>query len=198
VNLQNSIYGGLERVRVVVGITGATGVIYGIRLLQAFMDAGVESHLVVSEWGGKTIEVETSYTIEEVKSLATYCYDPLDLTASIASGSLLIDGMVIAPCSMKSLAAIATGYSENLISRAADVTIKEQRPLVLVVRETPLSAVHLENMLKLARLGVAIMPPMPAFYCRPQSIDDVVNHLVGKILDRFCIKHNLFSRWMTT
>jgi len=110
VNLQNSIYGGLERVRVVVGITGATGVIYGIRLLQAFMDAGVESHLVVSEWGGKTIEVETSYTIEEVKSLATYCYDPLDLTASIASGSLLIDGMVIAPCSMKSLAAIATGY----------------------------------------------------------------------------------------
>ncbi|MCR4402045.1 MAG: UbiX family flavin prenyltransferase [Firmicutes bacterium] len=181
--------------RLVVGITGATGAIYGIRVLEALKAGGIESHLVISPWGEKTIEVETSYSVATVKALASHCHDPSALDAPISSGSYLTAGMIIAPCSMKTLAAIANGYSENLLERAADVTIKESRPLVLVVRETPLSAIHLENMLKLARLGVTIMPPVPAFYCRPRSIDDVVNHLVGKILDRFGLSHDLFPRW---
>lgn len=181
--------------RLVVGITGATGAIYGIRTLEALRSSGVESHLVISPWGEKTIEAEASHSVEAVKALAFRCYDPSDLGAPISSGSYLTEGMVIVPCSMKTLAAIANGYSENLIERAADVTIKEHRPLVLVVRETPLSAIHLENMLKLARLGVTIMPPMPAFYCGPRSIDDIVNHLVGKVLDKFNIQHDLFQRW---
>ncbi|MGE5586762.1 MAG: UbiX family flavin prenyltransferase [Clostridia bacterium] len=181
--------------RLVVGITGATGAIYGIRVLEALKSSGVESHLVISSWGEKTIEVETSHSVEAVKALASHCHDPSDLDAPISSGSHLTEGMIVVPCSMKTLAGIANGYSENLIERAADVTIKEHRPLVLVVRETPLSAVHLENMLKLARLGVTIMPPVPAFYCHPQSVDDIVNHLVGKILDRFGLRHDLFQRW---
>lgn len=181
--------------RLVVGITGATGAIYGIRTLEALRSRGVESHLVISPWGEKTIEVETSHRVEAVRALASHCYDPSDLGAPISSGSYLTEGMVIVPCSMKTLAAIANGYSENLIERAADITIKQHRPLVLVVRETPLSAIHLENMLKLARLGVTIMPPMPAFYCGLRSIDDIVNQLVGKVLDRFNIQHDLFQRW---
>ncbi|MGE5585884.1 MAG: UbiX family flavin prenyltransferase [Bacillota bacterium] len=181
--------------RLVVGITGATGAIYGIRMLDALRSAGVESHLVVSPWGERTIEVETPHTVETVKALASCCYDHSDLAAPISSGSYLTDGMVIVPCSMKTLAAVGNGYSSNLIERAADVTIKEGRPLVLVVRETPLSAIHLESMLKLARLGVTIVPPMPAFYCHPRSVDDIVNQLVGKVLDRFGVPHGLFPRW---
>lgn len=181
--------------RLIVGITGATGAIYGIRLLEALRDKAVETHLVLSSWGARTVELETRYSVAEVKALATRWYSPEDLAAPISSGSFVVDGMVIAPCSMKTLAGVVHGYSDNLIVRAADVTIKEQRPLVLVARETPLSPIHLKNMLDLARLGVTIMPPMPAFYCKPQSVDDVVNHLVGKILDRFGIMHDLFVRW---
>lgn len=183
--------------RLIVGTTGATGAICGIRILEALRDKGVESCLVVSRWGEKTITAETPYSVEQVKALSTRWYDPADLGAPISSGSYPTAGMVVAPCSMKTLAAIASGYSDNLLARAADVTIKEHRPLVLVARETPLNAIHLENMLKLARLGVTIMPPVPAFYCRPQSIDDVVNHLVGKVVDSFNIDHNLFRRWGT-
>lgn len=181
--------------RLIVGITGATGAVYGIRLLEVLRDKGVESHLVVTEWGERTIALETKYSVEYVKSLASQVHSPSDLAASISSGSYPVKGMAIVPCSMKTLSAIAHGYSESLVARAADVTIKEHRPLVLVARETPLSAIHIENMLNLSRLGVTVMPPMPAFYFRPRSIDDLVNHLVGKILDRFEIDHDLFPRW---
>lgn len=181
--------------RLVVAITGATGAIYGIRLLEALKDRGMESCLVVSKWAERTITAETSHSVDDVRSLSTHWYEPDDLAAPISSGSYATAGMVIAPCSMKTLGAIANGYSDNLVARAADVTMKERRPLVLVPRETPLSAIHLENMLKLARLGVTIMPPMPAFYCNPQSVDDIVNHLVGKVLDVFGVDHNLFRRW---
>jgi 4-hydroxy-3-polyprenylbenzoate decarboxylase len=181
--------------RLVVGISGATGAIYGIRLLEALSETDIETHLVVSQAAEKTIHMETSWKIEEVKALAHTCYDTKDVGANIASGSFLCDGMVVIPCAIKTLSGIANSYNDNLLVRAADVTIKEKRKLVVVVRETPFHKGHLRLMMNLADLGATILPPIPAFYCLPQTIDDIVNHLVGKVLDMFHIEHNLFKRW---
>ena len=181
--------------RLIVAITGATGSIFGIRLLEALARTAVETHLVVSKWGAHTLALETSYTLDQVQKLAHTCYAAQDQGAAISSGSFLTGGMVIAPCSVRTLAAIATGQGDHLIHRAADVVLKERRRLVLVVRESPLHEIHLENMLKLARMGVTILPPMPAFYNRPQSLDDAVNHIVMRILDQFGIHLDLAARW---
>jgi len=181
--------------RLIVGITGATGAIFGIRLLEALREASVESHLIVSKWGLQTIEHETSYTLQQVRDLATVFHEQGNMGAALSSGSFLTDGMVIAPCSVRTLAAIAHGIGDHLVHRAADVILKERRRLVLLVRETPLSEVHLENMLKLARMGVTIMPPMPAFYNQPKTVDDMVDHIVARMLDQFGIKADFAKRW---
>src|SRR5713101_17874 len=181
--------------KLIVGITGATGSIFGIRLLQALAGSGVETHVVVSKWGMRTLAHETSYTLDQVQGMATACYSPNDQGAAISSGSFVTSGMVVAPCSMRTLAAIASGQGDHLIHRAADVILKERRKLVLVVREMPLNDIHLENMLKLSRMGVVILPPVPAFYNHPQSINDVVNHIVMRILDQFDIHLDLMNRW---
>ncbi|KYH33864.1 UbiX family flavin prenyltransferase [Neomoorella mulderi] len=181
--------------RLVVAVTGATGAVYAVRLLEALKEAGVEVHLILSHWAGETLRLETGMGVEAVQSLAACCYQENDLAAAVASGSFQHQGMVIIPCSMKTLAGIAHGYAANLIMRVADVTLKEGRRLILVPRETPLNAIHLENMLSLARLGVVIMPPMPAFYYRPRTVDEVVNHLVGRILDQLGLPHDLVPRW---
>lgn len=183
------------RPRIVVGITGATGAIYGIRLLEALKDAGVETHLVISAWALKTISIETSYRPNAVLELADHTYRVDNQAAAISSGSFITDGMIIAPCSVKTLSAIANGYSDNLIARAADVTLKEQRKLVLLVRESPLNSIHLQNMLKLATAGAVIAPPVPAFYADLQSLDDMIAHTVGRVLDQFRIEHALVRRW---
>ncbi|HEY6362556.1 MAG TPA: UbiX family flavin prenyltransferase [Vicinamibacterales bacterium] len=181
--------------RIVVGITGATGAIYGIRLLERLRTHGVETHLVVSRWGARTLLHETPYTREQVEALAHTTYAPADMGAAISSGSFQTSGMVVAPCSAKTLAAIAHGYGDNLIHRAADVVLKERRPLVLVVREAPLSEIHLENMLKLSRMGAVILPPVPAFYNHPRTVDDVVEHTVTRMLDQFGIEVPGAVRW---
>ena len=181
--------------RLIVGITGATGAIYGIRFLERLRTHGGEAHLVVSRWGARTLLHETSYTREQVEALAHTSYAPADMGAAISSGSFQTSGMVVAPCSAKTLAAIAHGYGENLIHRAADVILKERRQLVLVVREAPLSAIHLENMLKLSRMGAVILPPVPAFYNHPRSVDDVVEHTVTRMLDQFGIEVPGAVRW---
>lgn len=181
--------------RLIVGITGATGTVFGVRALQVLKDAGIETHLVLSKWGSRTLLHETPHTSEYVKSLAARAYGDSDQGAAIASGSFLTDGMLIAPCSVRTLAAIAHGHGDNLIHRAADVVLKERRKLVLMVRETPLSDIHLENMLKLSRMGVVIMPPMPAFYTNPQSLDDVINHTVMRALDQFGLHLDTAGRW---
>lgn len=183
--------------RLIVGITGATGAIFGIRLLEALRDSAVETHLIISKWGAHTLAEETSYPADRVRQLATYCYAPSDQSAPVSSGSFLTSGMVIAPCSVRTLAAIATGLGDNLIHRAADVVLKERRKLVLLVRETPLSEIHLENMLKLARMGAVILPPVPAFYNHPRSIEAVVDHVVMRTLDQFGIHTDLAERWAT-
>ena len=185
----------MERPRLIVGITGATGSILGVRLLEALRDAEVETHLVVSKWGARTLVHETSCTLEQVRKLAACGYSPDDQGAPISSGSFLTRGMVVAPCSMGTLAAIAHGQADNLIHRAADVILKERRKLVLVVRESPLSEIHLENMLKLSRMGVVILPPVPAFYNHPRTLDDLVNHFVMRILDQLDIHTDLARRW---
>lgn len=181
--------------KIVVGITGASGSIYGIRILEELGKLGVESHLILSDWAGNILEDETGYTVEQVKALADVVYDYRNMGASVSSGSFLHDGMVIAPCSMKTLAAVHSGYCDNLINRAADVTIKEGRRLLLVVRETPLSPIHLRNMQELAAIGVRIMPPVPAFYHKPQTIEDIVNHSVSRMLDQLGIENTLGKRW---
>lgn len=181
--------------RIIVGITGATGAIFGVRVLQALRAADVESHLILSEWGGRTIEHETGLSLARLRKLATVVHGLENMAATVSSGSFLTEGMVIAPCSMRTLAAIATGNSENLVHRAADVVLKEKRRLVLLVRETPLSEIHLENMLKLARIGATILPPMPAFYNRPQTIDEIVGHIVARALDQFGIRADFAKRW---
>lgn len=186
---------GNRPLKLVVGISGASGSIYGIRLLQKLKQNKVETHLVITKWGQQTIREETDYTIEKVRSLASFYYDEEEQGAAISSGSFKIKGMIIAPCSMKTLSGIANGYADNLIIRAADVTIKEKRKLILVTRETPLNAIHLENMLKLARLGVTIMPPVPAFYTRPRNVDDIVDSTVDRILDQFEIEDDSIKRW---
>jgi len=181
--------------RLIVALSGATGSIYGVRLLEYLRDAGVETHLVISRWGVRTLLHETSYSKEQVEALATVAYAPGDMGAAISSGSFRTDGMIVAPCSAKTLAAIAHGVGENLIHRAADVILKERRTLVLAVREAPLSDIHLENMLRLSRMGAIVMPPVPAFYTRPQSLDDVVSHTVARLLDQFGIDAPGLARW---
>lgn len=181
--------------RLIVGITGATGVIYGIRLLEALRESDIETHLVLSKWAMQTIEHETSYTAKEVRALADVDHAEGNMGASISSGSFMTDGMVIAPCSMRSLAVIAHGTGDHLVHRAADVILKERRRLVLVAREMPLSDIHLENMLKLSRMGATIMPPMPAFYNHPETLDEIVDHVIARILDQFGIPAEFARRW---
>lgn len=181
--------------RLIVGITGASGTIFGIRLLELLRDQGIETHLVMSQWAARTLVHETSYTVQQVQALASERYAIGDVGSALASGSFVTAGMAIVPCSMRSLAAIAHGFGDNLIHRAADVVLKERRRLVLAVREAPLSEIHLENMLKLARMGVSICPPTPAFYNQPQSIDDLVNHSVARILDQLGIHVESAQRW---
>jgi flavin prenyltransferase len=181
--------------RLIVGMTGATGTIFGVRLLQVLEGTGVETHLVMSKWAARTLMHETPYTAEEVQQMASHYYQSNDQGASISSGSFLTDGMIIAPCSVRSLGAIANGMGDNLVHRAADVILKERRRLVLMVRESPLSEIHLENMLKLSRMGVVMLPPVPAFYNRPRTIDDIVNHTVQRALDQLGIHMDVVSRW---
>ena len=180
---------------IVVAITGASGAVYGLTLLKNLKKAGVTTHLILSRWARYTLEIETDCSLEEVKGLADHFYPAGDLSAPVASGSFRHRGMVVAPCSMKTLAAIATGYSDNLIARAADVTLKEGRKLVLLPRETPLSPIHLENMLRLARMGVVIMPPVPAFYHRPQNVQELIEQTVGRVMDLLSIENKLVKRW---
>ncbi|MEY4095894.1 MAG: UbiX related subunit of putative (de) carboxylase [Acidobacteriota bacterium] len=180
--------------RLIVAITGASGSIYGVRLLERLKDTDIETHLIMSRWGARTMIHETSYTPDQVQALADV-YHPLgDQGASISSGSFVTMGMVVAPCSARTLAAIAHGIGDNLIHRAADVVLKERRKLVLAVRESPFSEIHLDNMLKLSRMGVVIAPPLPAFYTRPGSIDDLVDYSVSRLLDQLGI-HQDVSRW---
>jgi 4-hydroxy-3-polyprenylbenzoate decarboxylase len=182
--------------RLIVGMTGATGAILGIRLLEILKNKPeVETHLVLSRWARSTIELETDHSIRDVRALADEVHGPDEQGSPISSGSFPVDAMVIVPCSMKTLAGIRTGYADSLVLRAADVTLKERRPLVLVPRETPLSPIHLENMLALAKLGVAIVPPMPAFYNHPRSISDIVDHLVYRILDQLDLTVEIPAGW---
>jgi 4-hydroxy-3-polyprenylbenzoate decarboxylase len=181
--------------RLIVGITGATGSVYGVRILERLREAGVESHLVITRWGARTLLHETPYSKELVESLATQSYNAADMGAAISSGSFKTDGMIVAPCSAKTLGAIANGFGDNLVHRAADVTLKERRRLVLALREAPLSDIHLENMLKLSRMGAILMPPVPAFYTLPQSVDDIVDHTVARLLDLFGVEVKGAPRW---
>jgi 4-hydroxy-3-polyprenylbenzoate decarboxylase len=181
--------------RLVVALTGSSGVIYGIEVLQILRRLDIETHLVISQWGERNIQIETDHSVDFVKSLANKYYSNDNMAAPISSGSFKTDGMVIVPCSMKTMSSISIGYDDNLISRAAGVCIKESRLLVIVPRETPLSRIHLQNMIRLAELGVIILPAMPGFYHRPKSIDDVIAHTVGKILDQFGIEHKAYRRW---
>lgn len=182
--------------RLVVGICGATGAIYGIRLLEVLRGLPeVETHLVISKAGERTITWETSYTADEVGKLATVRYPAGDVGAALSSGSFPTAGMVVAPCSVKTLAAIAHGYTDNLLSRAADVTLKEGRRLALLVREAPLTLAHIRNMEACAEMGAIIVPPVPAFYNHPRTIDDLVNHTVGRVLDLFGVDPGIVNRW---
>jgi len=181
--------------RLVVAVTGASGTIYGKRLLEILHEKKTETHLIVSKAAEKVIKHELGTGKKDLERLATHAYDEDDLTAPLMSGSFKTDGMVIIPCSMKTLAGITHGFADNLILRAADVTLKEKRPLVVVPRETPLSIVHLRNMLEAVEIGVFMVPAMPAFYHRPEKIDDLVNFIVGRVLDCLGIEHRLFKRY---
>lgn len=181
--------------KIIVGISGSSGSILGIRFLEVLKKTGIESHLVISETAEKIIEHETEYKTSEVKKLATKAYGYRDLFAPIASGSFRTKGMVIVPCSMKTLAGVASGYSDNLLLRAADVCLKERRNLVLVARETPLNLIHIENMRKVTMAGGIILPPVLSMYSKPRSIDEMVNHITGKILDALGIENEIYSRW---
>lgn len=179
----------------VVAITGATGIVYGVRLLERLREAGVGSHLVMSKWAIQTMLQETDYTVDGVKRLATEVHSPDDFGAAISSGSFVTRGMVVAPCSMRTLAAISTGSGTTLVHRAADVVLKERRRLVLVPREAPLSDIHLEHMLRLSRMGTVIFPPVPAFYQRPVTVADIVDHTVMRVLDQFGLHADSAGRW---
>jgi flavin prenyltransferase len=182
--------------RFVIGISGATGAIYGIRLAEVLRKTpDVETHLIITEAGAQTIAEETEWSVKEVTRLAHVNYEISDIGASLSSGSFHHDGMVIAPCSIKTMSMISNSISSNLLIRAADVTLKEKRKLILLVREAPLHLGHLRHMVNLAEMGAIIHPPLPAFYSHPKSVDDIVNHTVGRILDHFGIEHNLFQRW---
>lgn len=185
--------------RIVVGITGATGVIYGIRLLELLRAIPqVETHLVISAPGKRTIAEETEYSVGEVEALAHRHYDDKDIGAALASGSFRTEGMVVAPCSIKTASAVAYCHSDTLLSRAADVTLKERRPLILLVRETPLHAGHLRCLLALAEMGAVVLPPMPAFYNRPKQIDDLILHTLARALDHLRLPHRLAEEWKGT
>lgn len=180
----------------IIGITGATGVVYGIRLLEVLSSINdIETHLIISEAGEMNIEGETDRKTEDIKKLASFSYDIRDVGARLASGSFQRDGMIIAPCTVKTMSALANSYTENLLIRSGDVTLKERKKLVLLVRETPLHIGHIRNMEKLCEMGAIIMPPVPAFYHKPKTIQDIIDHTIGKTLDMFDIKHNLFQRW---
>jgi len=180
---------------VLVGITGATGIVYGVELLRCLKEMGQPAHLIVSEWGARTLSLETDFTLDEVRGLAAEVYGNKDLAAAVSSGSFMTRGMVIAPCSIKTLSGIANSYTETLMIRAADVTLKERRPLILAVREAPLHKGHLDLMTQAADLGALILPPVPAFYTRPKTVEDIVRHTVGRILDHLGIEHALSERW---
>lgn len=184
--------------KIIVGMTGATGAIFGIRLLEILKETEIETHLIMSQWAAATIQAETKYSVKEVEALADYYYSYKDLGARISSGSFQVDGMMVAPCSMKTLATIRMGLADNLITRAADVILKERKKLLLMTRETPLNDIHLENMLALSRMGVMIFPPMPAFYNHPQDVDDIVNHIVYRAIDQFGIHLPGAKRWEGT
>src|SRR5262250_1763731 len=181
--------------RLIIGMTGSTGAIFGVRMLEALKGTDIESHLIISKWAQRTLEHETRYTVEQVCSLASVVHSQGDMGASISSGSFKTEGMVVMPCSVHTLAGIANGYGDNLIHRAADVVLKERRKLVLVVRETPLSEVHLENMLKLSRMGAVIFPPVPAFYHHPHNIESIVDQTALRVLDQFGIHLASRKRW---
>ncbi len=178
-----------------MAITGATGAIYGVRLLEMLREAAVETHLVISPWGRRTLLHETTYTVDQVQRLATVTYAPNDQGAAISSGSFVTMGMAVVPCSMRTLASVAHGLGDNLVHRAADVVLKERRKLLLAPREAPLNDIHLENMLRLSRMGVVICPPMPGFYQRPATIEELVTHSVVRMLDQFGVHPNSTGRW---
>ncbi len=179
----------------VVALTGATGMIYGVEMLKVLKQLNIPTHLIVSESAAISIGIETDMTVRDVKALADVVYSNKDLAAAVSSGSFKTQGMIVAPCTIKSLSGIANSYNDNLVTRAADVTLKERRKLVLMVREAPLHKGHLELMTRAVDLGAVILPPMPAFYHGPQTILDIVHQSVGKVLDQFDIEHNLFERW---
>ena len=182
---------------IVVGISGASGVLYGVETLKILKSLGRETHLIVSHAAGDNLALETDYALEDVMALADVVHGLEDMTAPLASGSFLSHGMIIVPCTIKTLSAVANSFTYNLLIRAADVTLKERRPLVLMVRETPLHEGHLKLMIKAASLGALILPPMPAFYHKPKTIMDLVHQSIGKALDHLKIEHNLFRRWGT-
>ena len=181
--------------RIVIGISGASGVIYGIRMLSLLQEKDFETHLIISDSGRQNIEIETSFKADDVAGMANYTYDNKDVGAALASGSYLTEGMVVVPCTIKTLSGIANSYTNNLLVRAADVTLKEKRKLVLVVRETPLHVGHLSLMTKAAQMGAHILPPIPSFYHQPKTIDDIIHQTIGKVFDYLGIEHNLYKRW---
>jgi 4-hydroxy-3-polyprenylbenzoate decarboxylase len=181
---------------IIIGISGASGVQYGIRILEALKDMKkYETHLIISESAKKLIQIETEFSVSNVEQLADNIYDDEDFTAPIASGSHKTKGMIVAPCSMKTLSSIAVGMSDTLISRAADVCLKEKRSLILMLRETPLNLIHIENMERAIKAGASILPACPAFYPKPKSIDDIIDFMAGRALDLLSIEHNLYKRW---
>jgi 4-hydroxy-3-polyprenylbenzoate decarboxylase len=186
----------MQNLKLIIGISGATGAIYGIRLLEVLKaQETIETHLIITEMGRATITMETDYAIPAVEKLATHVYSVKDLAASISSGSYRTDGMIVAPCSVKTLSSVARSANDNLLTRAADVTLKERRRLVLLFRETPLHAGHCQLMLDASRLGAIVMPPVPAFYTRPASINDIVDHTVGRVLDIWNLDIAGIKRW---
>jgi 4-hydroxy-3-polyprenylbenzoate decarboxylase len=181
--------------RLIVGLSGASGIIYGIRMLEVVHDLNIETDLVMTGMAAKMVEIETGWKADRVRGLATRCHDNNDFTSVLASGGYRNMGMVVLPCSMKTIAGIACGFADNLLLRAADCTLKERRPLVIVPRETPLNTIHLKNMLTLAEAGATILPAAPGFYHKPKTIEDLVDHVVGKTLDIFGVDHHLYARW---
>jgi 4-hydroxy-3-polyprenylbenzoate decarboxylase len=181
--------------RIVIGISGASGVTYGVRMLDVLRETDFETHLIISNAGRLNIEIETSYKPADVEAMADFVYDHKDMAASLASGSFLTEGMVVVPCTIKSLSGIANSYNENLLVRTADVTLKEKRKLVLVVRETPLHVGHLRLMTLAAEMGAHILPPVPSFYHQPETIEDIIDQTIGKVFDFMGIEHDLFRRW---
>ncbi|KAL4804042.1 Phenylacrylic acid decarboxylase [Aspergillus unguis] len=184
-----------HRRRMIVAMTGATGALMGIKILIALRQLNIETHLILSKWAAETLKYETDYHPSNIKALADYTYNINDMGAPVSSGSFKTEGMIVVPCSMKTLAAISTGFCDDLISRSADVVLKERRRLVLVARETPLSEIHLRNMLDVTRAGAVVFPPVPAFYIRPGSVEELVEQSVGRVLDLFGLETGNFERW---